>query len=89
MATKREQTVTGQTIPVDDRLPTPVDAEILTVNDVARWLRCSKKFVYALVERREIQHYKISNQLRFSRSELTKWLQKHGVAILEGDRAVV
>jgi len=73
----------------DNKAEASTDDELLTIGEVAKWYRCSKKFIYALVERREIPFYKISNQLRFSRLELTTWLRKHWVAILEGDRAIV
>ncbi len=50
---------------------------ILTIPEVARYLKISKSKIYYLVQRREIPHVKIGRNVRIKESELTKWLDKH------------
>jgi len=66
----------------NDRKP-DVDDDLWLVDDVASFLRCTRKFVYSMVAKRKIPHYKLSNRLRFSRSMMVSWLQTLGVPIVE------
>jgi excisionase family DNA binding protein len=53
--------------------------EIMTIPQVARYLKMSKSKVYYLIQRREIPHIKIQRNVRIKQSELEKWLQKQEV----------
>lgn len=53
--------------------------EILTIQQVAKYLQMSKSKVYYLIQRKEIPHIKIQRNVRVKVSELEKWLQKHEV----------
>ncbi len=55
---------------------------ILTIPEVARYLKISKSKIYYLVQRREIPHVKIGRNVRIKESELTKWLDKHQYSIV-------
>lgn len=57
--------------------------ELLTPDDVCAVLRLSKKAVYALVERRAIPHIRVSNRLRFAKTDVLRWLEKNRVPALE------
>jgi excisionase family DNA binding protein len=50
---------------------------IMTIPEVARYLKISKSKIYYLVQRREIPHFKIGRNVRIKESELTKWLDRH------------
>ena len=50
---------------------------IMTIPEVARYLKISKSKIYYLVQRREIPHVKIGRNVRIKESELTKWLDRH------------
>ena len=54
----------------------PAD-RILTVPEVAIYLKISKSKIYYLVQRKEIPHVRIGRNVRIKESDLTKWLDKH------------
>ncbi len=68
-----------------DRPPTlgtesvPLAGKLLTVTEMADWLRLTPKGIYALVEARRIPFVKISNRLRFSQAEIERWLRDNRV----------
>lgn len=65
----------------------PRPSELLTVTEVADWLRLTPKGIYALVEARRIPFVKISNRLRFFSGEIENWLRDNRVpASLETTR---
>ena len=48
--------------------------ELLTADDVCRWLRIRKSKLYALTHERRLPFYKVGNHLRFRRCEIEEWL---------------
>lgn len=50
---------------------------IMTIPEVARYLKISKSKIYYLVARREIPHIKIGKNVRIKESDLSKWLERH------------
>ena len=55
--------------------------EILTIPEVARYLKMSKSKVYYLIQRKEIPHIKIGRNVRIKNAELVKWLEKSSVGL--------
>jgi len=53
--------------------------EILTVPEVARFLKMSDAKIYYLVKKRKIPHIKVDRNVRIRLSELEKWLEKQTV----------
>ncbi len=53
--------------------------EILTIPQVAKYLKLSKSKVYLLVQRNRIPHIRIGRNVRIRESELTRWLEKQQV----------
>jgi nitrogen PTS system EIIA component len=51
--------------------------QILTIPEVAKYLKISKSKIYYLVQRKEIPHVKIGRNVRIKESELVMWLDKH------------
>lgn len=52
--------------------------EVLTADEVAAFLRCSRKSVYDAVARHEIPHQKLGRKILFSRAALLDWLACKG-----------
>jgi excisionase family DNA binding protein len=50
---------------------------IMTVPEVAQYLKMSKSKLYYLIQRRQIPHVKIGRNVRIKDSDLAKWLEKH------------
>jgi PTS system nitrogen regulatory IIA component len=51
-----------------------IDDEILTLEEVAKYLRVSERTVYDWVQKREIPSGKIGTVWRFKKSEIEKWV---------------
>jgi excisionase family DNA binding protein len=47
---------------------------IFDVEDLAEYLKVSKKWVYERTHLKEIPHIKVNGVLRFSKKEIDKWL---------------
>jgi excisionase family DNA binding protein len=60
--------------------------ELWTVPEVADFLRVSRKGVYSLVETRKIPFVRISNRIRFFRSDVLAWLEENRVPASEKSR---
>jgi excisionase family DNA binding protein len=50
--------------------------EVLTVKEMARYLRCHVSTLYRLVDRGDIPHFRLGSDIRFRRSLIEKWLDK-------------
>jgi excisionase family DNA binding protein len=53
--------------------------KLMTVSEVADYLRVTKKTVYRLLLRGKIPATKVGNQWRFAQSAIDKWLQQNSV----------
>jgi excisionase family DNA binding protein len=55
--------------------------EVLTSDEVARYMGISKSYLYKLTMRQQIPHYKpMGKMCYFNREELEQWLQTNRVA---------
>ena len=55
--------------------------EVLTSEEVARYMGVSRSYLYKLTMRREIPHYKTRGKIcYFNRQEVEQWLQSNRVA---------
>lgn len=50
---------------------------IMTIPEVAKYLKMSRSKVYYLVARKEIPHIRIGRNVRIHEKDLEKWLEKH------------
>jgi excisionase family DNA binding protein len=50
---------------------------LLTAEQVARYLKIDKFTVYRLVTKKKIPAFKVGNQWRFKRAQLEEWLEKN------------
>lgn len=53
---------------------TDADDEILTLDEVAAYLKAGKRTVYRLAQKGEIPAFKLGGTWRFRRSELDRWI---------------
>jgi len=53
---------------------TETDDEILTLDEVAAYLKAGKRTVYRLAQKGEIPAFKLGGTWRFRRSELDHWI---------------
>lgn len=57
-----------------------MDDELLTYDQAAKLVNLKLGTLYALVSQKRVPHVRLGRRLvRFSRSELTAWLQQHAV----------
>lgn len=61
-------------------------SDLLTVDEVAVMLRLKPKGIYAMVAARRIPYIKISNRIRFLRSDVVAWLLENRVPSLGDSR---
>lgn len=52
---------------------------IMTVREVARYLRMHEMTIYRMARQGEIPAYKVGNRWRFNRERLEDWLRAHEV----------
>jgi PTS system nitrogen regulatory IIA component len=63
---------------ISDVQPVKIDTDLLTVEEVAGWLKLSKSRVYALVNSGEMPSLKLgSGSIRFDRQEVTSWMKSN------------
>lgn len=68
--------------------------EILTIRDVAAYLKLPVSTVYRLAERRDLPGHKVGRQWRFHKSVLDEWFREHAastrstVLVVDDDAAV-
>jgi excisionase family DNA binding protein len=53
-----------------------MDTDIMTVRDVAEYLKLTEKTTYRLVSEGELPGFKVGGSWRFRRSEIEKWIKK-------------
>lgn len=53
---------------------TEADGEILTLDEVAAYLKAGKKTVYRLAQQGQIPGFKLGGTWRFRRTELDRWI---------------
>lgn len=51
--------------------------ELLTTQQVARYLRVDKFTIYRMVAKKQLPAFRVGNQWRFKRSILEQWLLKN------------
>jgi len=53
------------------------DGDILTLDEVAAYLKSGKRTIYRLAAAQEIPAFKVGGTWRFKRSELDRWIDKN------------
>lgn len=50
--------------------------EILSLEEMSRYLKVSKQVIYKLVQRGKIPSFKLGRRLRFRKSKVDSWIDK-------------
>ncbi|AGG06754.1 MULTISPECIES: response regulator [Dehalococcoides] len=56
-------------------------ADLMTVREVAEYLRVTQKTIYRLLQRNAIPALKVSHSWRFDKSSIDEWLRKSAVGV--------
>ena len=59
--------------------------DILTIREVAEYLKVTEKTVYGLVQRRQIPGFKVGGQWRFRREDLDSWIASQTADTVQGN----
>ncbi len=51
--------------------------EIMTIPEVARYLKISKSKIYYLVQKKQIPHIRLGRNVRIKGTELLDWIEKN------------
>lgn len=54
---------------------TKVEAEILTISEVAGYLKVAERTIYRLAGAHKIPAFKVGGAWRFSKSEIDRWIK--------------
>jgi excisionase family DNA binding protein len=65
----------------------PPTGDILTVNEVSRYLKIPKSTIYMMTSRSLIPFFKVGKQLRFSREGINAWIrEKEMKSMVRGEK---
>ena len=62
--------------------------DILTIRDVAEYLKVTEKTVYGLAQKRKIPCFKVGGQWRFRREDLQAWIATQTAEGMEDEKNV-
>ena len=68
---KKNETDTGQN----------VEAEIMTVPMLARYLRCHSSTIYRLLKHRQIPAFRLGSDWRFNKSSIEQWIKNGSIKL--------
>lgn len=60
-----------------------IEGEILTLDEVAAYLKAGKRTIYRLAAARKIPAFKVGGTWRFSRSEIDGWIRQQSIDVVE------
>lgn len=55
--------------------------EILTLQDVATYLKVDEKTVYRMVKAKQLPAFKVRNQWRFRKEDIAEWIETNNISI--------
>ena len=61
---------------------TPGDHEILTIKEVADYLKVTERTIYRLAAGKQIPAFKVGGSWRFARVEIDSWIRQQSAATL-------
>jgi len=50
--------------------------EIMTIKEVAKYLKMNEKTIYNLIKKKEIPAFKVGGNWRFKKSIIDKWIEE-------------
>jgi excisionase family DNA binding protein len=77
--------IMGQVSPLGRRNETTMhgEATIITVSELADYLRVHRSTIYRLLKKSQLPGFKIGGDWRFNLEEIDRWRIKHGVSLDE------
>lgn len=61
------------------------EGEILTIKEVADFLKVTERTIYRLAAARKIPAFKVGGTWRFSRADIARWIRQQAMQGLGGD----
>lgn len=55
--------------------------DILTLQEVAEYLKVDQKTVYRMVQSKKVPAFKVGNQWRFLKTDITKWIENRNIVV--------
>lgn len=62
----------------------PIEGEILTIREVADYLKVTERTIYRLAGAKKIPAFKVGGTWRFSRTEIDQWIKQQSSAADDG-----
>jgi excisionase family DNA binding protein len=62
----------------------PIAGAILTIKEVADYLKVTERTIYRLAAARQIPAFKVGGSWRFSKSDIDAWISRQSTAELDG-----
>jgi excisionase family DNA binding protein len=66
----------------------PMSDDIMTVREVAEFLKVTERTIYRLAAESQIPSFKVGGSWRFRRADLVKWMSEQADRAANADRAV-
>lgn len=63
----------------------PIEGEILTIREVADYLKVTERTIYRLAGAKKIPAFKVGGTWRFSRQEIDQWIKRQTNDETSGD----
>jgi excisionase family DNA binding protein len=61
------------------------EGEILTIKQVADYLKVTERTIYRLAAAKKIPAFKVGGTWRFSRADIDRWIRQQAMQTPEGD----
>jgi len=68
---------------------TMIATDVMTVREVADYLKVKDRTIYRLVANREMPGFKVGGSWRFRKAEIDRWTEANAVGLGEGNKKVV
>jgi excisionase family DNA binding protein len=65
---------------------TTSDSDILTILEVARYLKVAERTVYRLAAAKKLPAFKVGGAWRFSRADIDSWIKKQSAEAILGSQ---
>ena len=62
-----------------------IDGEILTIRQVAGFLKVTERTIYRLAAAKKIPAFKVGGTWRFSRADIDNWIKQQSMEAVPGD----
>ena len=59
--------------------------ELLTIEELAKYLKISKYTLYKMLEKGKVPGFKIANQWRFKKSDIDRWIEEQRKPTVKGE----